>query len=190
MTLKPVDQILQQLMSRSAWAHQRRLQTIITTWQKILPSKTRQNSRPYGIQENILLIATKNSTWSQQLKLQRLRILQQLNQQLTEPLTDLRCSSTYWQQSPAYSPLADPELPHPSRTPQSPTPQANQSDTPTAAVLAWFDQKQARLQQSQPCPQCGALTPQGELDRWQQCSCCIAQKWHLSKEIFPDTPST
>lgn len=194
MPLKPIEQVLQQLIGQSAWQHQRRLQTTITIWQTITPHQTQQNSRPQSIQDNILLIATKNKTWSQHLTLQRRRLLQQLNQHLTQkqtlPLTDLRFSSTHWYKRPAYSPLADPDLPHPSRVPQPPIPRQNPKNSPSTAVRAWFEQKQARLKQASPCPECGALTPQGELDRWQQCGCCIAQKWHHTKDIFPPLTSS
>lgn len=181
MGLQPVDRVLKHLMSSAAWQHQKRFQQIAELWPTlIIPPKSLAHSRPIHITDNILWIATSSTTWSQHLNLQRRQLLHQLNQQLPEVLTDLRFSAAHWRYKPAYSPLAEePSSLHPSLTnPSTPVITSEQEKTAIAAVTQWLERQQDRLQQAPLCPKCQVPTPQGELDRWQMCSCCTAQKWY------------
>jgi predicted nucleic acid-binding Zn ribbon protein len=180
MGLQPVDRVLKHLMSSAAWQHQKRFQQIAELWPTLIPPKSLAHSRPIHITDNILWIATSSTTWSQHLNLQRRQLLQQLNQELPETLTDLRFSAVHWRYKPAYSPLAEePDSLHPSLTnPLAPATNSEPKKTAIAAVSRWLERQQNRLQQLPLCPQCQVPTPQGELDRWQMCSCCTAQKWH------------
>ncbi|WP_171971689.1 DciA family protein [[Limnothrix rosea] IAM M-220] len=186
MTLKPLESVLKTVMHQKAWQHQRHLQTITTLWQQLLPPKTKLNSYPHSIKNNTLFIATSNDTWSQHLTLQRLNIQKKLNAKLppSEAIQNIRFTSTHWHQKPAYSPLADPDSPHPSRT-TSRSPQAKRAggDSPSAAVRAWLTKQQQQLENQPPCPKCHVPTPPGELKRWQVCRCCIAQKWHHKQNM-------
>ncbi len=181
MTLNPLESVLKQVMHQKAWQHQRRLQTITTLWQQLLPTKTKENSYPHSIKDNTLFIATSNDTWSQHLSLQRLNIQKKLNTQLPPEaaIENIRFNSAHWHQKPAYSPLADPDSPHPSRTsPRFPRTKQTPNQSPSSAVRAWVQQQQQQLKDQPTCPECHASTPAGELKRWQMCRCCVAQKWH------------
>lgn len=175
MTLQPVNHLLQKLMHQPAWQHQQRFTHISQLWSQLLPPKSRTNSRPITIQQNILWVATPNTTWAQHLTLQRTRLLAQLNAHLAQPLTDIRFSAAHWQRSPAYSPQADLNPTHPSTLPPARSvPQARSHD-PVAAVQLWLQRHQERFAKLPPCPRCHAPTPKGELTRWQMCVCCAAQ---------------
>ena len=191
MTLNSLNSVLAKLMDQQAWQHQRRLQAITDLWQTQLPKKAQQYSRPHSIKDNILFVATANTTWSQHLTLQRLNILAKLNAQLTPdlPLEDIRFSTVHWQSKPAYSPLADPDSPHPShigdRPSRPPSPRPH-DQSPTEAVRAWLTHQQHQLKDQPLCPECQTPTPQGELDRWQKCRCCIAQQWQQNNPLAND----
>ncbi|NJN72095.1 MAG: DUF721 domain-containing protein [Limnothrix sp. RL_2_0] len=180
MGLQPVDRVLKHLMSSAAWQHQKRFQHIAALWPTLVSSKNLAHSRPIHITDNILWIATSSTTWSQHLNLQRRQLLHRLNQQLPETLTDLRFSAVHWRYKPAYSPLAEkPSSSHPSLSnPLDPVIKPAPQVTAIAAVTQWLERQQDRLEQAPLCPKCQVPTPQGELNRWQMCSCCTAQKWH------------
>lgn len=191
MTLNSLDSLLKNLMSQQAWQHQRRLKAIADFWSTQLPKKAQQYSRPHSLKDNILFVATANSTWSQHLTLQRLTILTKLNAQLTTdiPIKDIRFSTVHWQSEPAYSPLADPDSPHPSHIGDRPslTPVPRPHDqSPTDAVRAWLTHHHHQLKEQPLCPECQAPTPQGELTRWQMCRCCIAQQWYQQNNLAND----
>ncbi|AFY36941.1 protein of unknown function DUF721 [[Leptolyngbya] sp. PCC 7376] len=181
MTLRPLESVLQHLMHQKAWEHQQHFQTLTTLWQQQLPTKTILNSRPHSIQNKILIVSTSNNTWSQHLTLQRINICTKLNTKLkpSQTLEDIRFTTAHWHQKPAYSPLADPDLLHPSRT-DSPSPKRSRRNTqsPSNAVRSWLEQRQQQFKNQPLCPKCQAPTPSGELERWKVCRCCVAQEWH------------
>ncbi len=171
-------------MTTQAWEHQQRFLEVKQLWQSLVPSKTLANSRPVFIAQNILWIATPSTTWSQHLNLQRYRLLQRLNSQLTSSLKDLRCSTAYWRHSPAISALADRQALHPSRSPVVATENCPASSDPKLVVAYWLQQHQKRMRDEPCCPRCQASAPSGELQRWGVCSCCFAQQWHQKTQFF------
>ena len=185
MPLRPLDTVLQNLLNQKAWEHQKQFREITLLWQELLPKKTAANSRPYSIKNNTLLVTTRNNTWSQHLTLQRLSIRKKLNQKLTSAQTikEIRFTTAHWQQKPAYSPLADPDLPHPSRL-ENPQLKSSRSmaQSPANAVRSWLQQQQKQLRDEPVCPSCNVPTPHGELERWHVCRCCIAQEWSRNRD--------
>ena len=180
MSLRPLDAVLKNLLNQRAWKQQKQLREISLLWQEILPVKTTANSRPYSIKNKTLLVTTRNSTWSQHLTLQHLSICTKLNDKLasTESVEEIRFTTAHWQQKPAYSPLADPDLLHPSRLDSLKRQSLRRnSQSPSNAVRSWLQQQQEQLQDEPLCPNCKVPTPRGELERWGMCRCCIAQEW-------------
>ena len=189
--------ILQHLAQQPGWEQYRQHQEVMECWSKIINPKIAQNTRPRFISRQILWVATSSSVWAQELSLQRYSLLKKLNSQLTFTLSDIRFSSVDWHKSSENLPLKkedevkkaknlaisaknktfidkklenDPEINDPKIALQKWLKNLkNRADSPT---IPFF-----------PCPQCGSPTPASELERWQVCCHCVADKWSLEYRL-------
>ena len=187
--------ILHRLSQQPEWEQYQQYCEVKKCWQKITNQKIAYNTQPKFISRQILWVATSSSVWAQELSLQRYSLLKKLNSQLTFTITDIRFSPGNWTESSLTSQSEaknhnitkfpkPPILPKIKGLKNSP-----KIDDPQIALKKWLEKIQNRAEsQTQPylpCPQCSSLTPIPELERWQVCSHCIANKWSL--EYRPST---
>jgi predicted nucleic acid-binding Zn ribbon protein len=158
--------------------------SLVQQWPEIVGKRAASHSRPLGIQRGTLQVAVSSPVWSQTLMFERSRLLSRLNQQLHQPLSDMRFSTARWQETPlAGTPYEQVLLTHqhpcyvepPASTP-APTPTLGRSPHPSLAFEHWAQLVQQRSRALSSCPRCLAPTPAGELARWTVCSLCYSQK--------------
>jgi predicted nucleic acid-binding Zn ribbon protein len=196
MSLNSLDQLLKAILAQPQWEKQRRFHELVKCWYQIISIKVAQNTRPYGLREDTLLISTSGSVWSQNLSLQRYHLLQKINRLVSQPIQDLHFSSCRWYPYTATT-ETEPDMSkvHPSlvkkdssltesKLEQSPSAQIS---NPQEAMTRWWENLQRKSQSFPLCPNCQAFTPPGELTRWGVCSCCFAQQ---SSRINPSNRST
>lgn len=195
MPLSSLDQLLQRILAQPQWEKQRRFHELANCWYQIIPPRIAQNTRPYCLKEDTLFISTSSFSWSQNLSLQRYSLLQKINHRVSQPIKALSFSSARWYpytESNHLTKQVDDNKIHPSiitnqdnlteimekRSPSNLP--SNPSTNPQSALQEWFNHIQQKNQSYPSCPNCQALTPQGEIDRWGVCACCFAQKTNNS----------
>jgi predicted nucleic acid-binding Zn ribbon protein len=190
--MQSLDYILGRLRSQILTPEQQQFQDLCECWLEIVGTVAGLHSRPVSWHRGVLNVATSSSTWSQDLTLRRVQIIQKLNQKLLFTVQDIRFSAAGW----LYQSSADQQISlsastdelsqiwheHPSRVEVStPTgkdsievPLSSSSDALTA-FESWANNLKVRSQHLPLCPQCHCPTPAGELSRWSVCGFCAMQ---------------
>ncbi len=199
MGLQSLQHLIGAIESQDGFKVRRQLQQLIACWETVVGAVVAAQTRPVGIQRNVLHVAAASPVWAQNLAFERMRILHKLNARLGSELTDIRFSTAQWSRNPDRSPTRDTETnliwrEHPSRikaiaaSSQSASSQAASSQdagvpaaprpaTPQAAFQQWAQTVQTRSQQLPICPHCQCPTPQGEITRWSVCALCAAKQF-------------
>ncbi|NJL22489.1 MAG: DUF721 domain-containing protein [Leptolyngbyaceae cyanobacterium SM1_3_5] len=179
MALRSLHHVLNSLQ-QSAWQERQQFQRLAAVWGEVVGATIATQTRPIGIQRQVLQVATSNSVWSQTLAFERIRILDRLNAQLPLALTDIRFSPRQWQTTPPPVTTSTTLLfqGHPCRVEVTEAIEAVPAEqTPTTAFQHWAIAMQTRSQHLPLCPNCGCPTPAGELQRWGMCTHCVVKGW-------------
>ncbi|MFH7244673.1 MAG: DciA family protein [Spirulina sp.] len=188
MPLDAIGQVFQQLERQPAWRSRGQFRRILEHWSTVVGPAVARQSRPVRLDQKILYVAVINPMWAQTLTLERLTILNKLNQQLGLDLADLRFSSGDWFRRPnPKAPLTEPvvdNLPdwlrqHPSFEPGaiSTPPPADHPLSPQESFQRWAALAQGMAASRMLCPDCHCPTPPGEIQRWSRCSICAAKRF-------------
>ena len=198
-----IDQILAKIQQQPGWEQYQQYCQILECWQKNVPTNTEKHTRPLYIKRQVLWVAVSSSARAQELSFQRYHLLKKLNTQLPFSLKDIRFSTSEWKQ------VVEPKL----NSDRIPIVNKNQksainlnykknntvfssknnnspnaiSNDPQESVRRWLELLQTRSDSDKCCSQCGSLTPDIELKRWNCCHHCMAKKW--STEYRPPTKS-
>ena len=188
MSLDALGQVFHQLEQQPAWRRRGQFRRILQNWSAVVGPAVARQSCPVRLKQAVLHVAVVNPMWAQTLTLERLSILNKLNQQLGLNLSDLRFSSGDWFRGP--KPKANPSPPrvddlpdwlrqHPSFEPGVITAPPPQAQRPTAeeSFQRWATLAQGMATQRMLCPDCRCPTPPGELRRWSRCSICAANRF-------------
>ncbi len=187
-----LDRILEKLEQQPGWEQYQQYRRLLQGWHAAVDRKIAENARPLYVARKILWVATSSSTWAQELSLRRYNLLKKLNTQLPFELVDLRCSPAGWHKQtviPANL-LSTEQQQHPNKIAIEPitsslstdnnlqklNSEQKQSEQLTASFERWAQAIQARSRNLPLCPQCRCPTPTGELQRWDVCYYCAAQK--------------
>ena len=203
MHFNSVEQILTQLEQQPGWEKFKEYRQLLKCWDSSVNQQTAKHTRPLYITRQVLWVAASSSTRAQELSFQRYALLKRLNKQLPFTLKDIRFSSSGWHQK-TYEPENQANLFKISRQAKSQVqstvvnPRSIYTERETKAKETKADPNQAKnaarrwlktLEQVNSsllnCPSCEALTPRGEIERWNSCHHCIAQQW--SQEYRPPT---
>lgn len=199
MRFNSLEQILTQLEKQPGWEKFKEYRQLLKCWNNAVNQQTGKHTRPLYITRQILWVATSSATRAQELSFQRYTLLKRLNQQLPFTLKDIRFSSSGWHQK-TYQVENKANIFKIRRQDQSKAgiPLALKSSEKTLETQDQSEANQAKqaaqrwlktLEQVNPalisCPNCQALTPKGEIERWDLCHHCVAQKW--SEEYRPAT---
>lgn len=205
MHFNSVEQVLKQLEQQPGWEKFRDYRQVLKAWDNTVNQNIAKHTRPLYINRQVLWVATKGASRAQELSFQRYTLLKRLNKQLPFVLKDIRFSSSGFHHTPNIQDekkilftisqqdrsqksknnlsnllFSDREI---ENTSGKNSPQAKAK----AAAKHWLGTINQNSQNSSlsPCFICNASTPIGELERWNSCYLCIAQKW--SKEYKPAT---
>ncbi|MEY2985387.1 MAG: hypothetical protein RLZZ568_2004 [Cyanobacteriota bacterium] len=193
MQLHSLGSLLSHLQRQPGWEALRRYQRVQVAWEKVLEPPLRSLTRPLGIRRGVLTIAVISPALAQNLQLQRVSLLEQLNQALRElseaDLQALRFSALDWHQRPltaTVQPLSgQPQRPKP-EVPPAP-PQAP-PQTVNAALTRWLHTLERRSPLLADCPQCHSPVSDAELERWSCCRACARSRWQRSfAQARPET---
>ena len=194
MAFQSLQKVFGTVQSQLNRREQQQFQQLVRCWVAVVGPDVALQTRPLRLYRDVLSVATASPAWAQNLVFERQRILAKLNSQLPFQIADIRFSAAQWHepQSGATFPgdRAQAELwrSHPSRLPDSTVQRmetlnvklrstAESVTDPMVAFQRWARLMQARSQQLPLCPECQCPTPTSELQRWQMCSICIAQRW-------------
>lgn len=180
MALKPINDILGVLEQQAQWQEQP-LQKLLPIWAKVVGPKVAAHTRPLSIQRQVLWVATSSAAWAQNLTFGRQTLILKLNQNLPQPLLDIRFSTAGWPLRPEVA-QPPPVLPqdHPSYLGQQNNYRDNKNHNihnVDSAFGAWAKKMQMRSHNLPLCPKCQSPTPPGELQRWYVCSICAAKQF-------------
>jgi len=170
MSLDSLSQVLEQISRKPTWRRHKRLAVILQCWQELVGQDVARQTRPTGIFQEVLQVATSSAVWCQELSLQRSPILSKINQILlrTHPqelLKDIHFSTVRWQQDTA-SPLTK------SR------PSSVVLEPPADALTAVQRLRQTLEQHKNcQCPLCQSYTTPADLERWGVCRFCARQRF-------------
>lgn len=207
MHFNSVEQILTKLEQQPGWEKFKEYRQLLKCWDNAVNQETSKHTRPLYITRQVLWVAASSATRAQELSFQRYALLKRLNKQLPFTLKDIRFSSSGWHQK-RYKPEQQVNLFKISNQAKSQVKSTVKStvansrtiytEQETKGIETKSDPNQAKsaarrwlktLEQVNSslltCPRCQALTPQGEIERWNSCHHCIAQKW--SQEYRPAT---
>jgi len=181
MGLNGIQSLFRHLQRQPGWEALRRYQLVQAAWDKIVDPRLLNLTRPLGIQRGVLTIAASSPALAQNLQLQRVSLLKDLNEQLSqqseEALLDLRFSVLHWhqRQSPVTVPLKDSSpLPQPV---VSPSPHQTPPKNVNEALTRWLHTLERRSPLLEQCPQCHSPVTAAELERWSLCRACARQQW-------------
>ena len=179
MSLDSLSQVLEQISRKPTWRRHKRLAIILQCWQELVGKDVAQQTRPTGIFQEVLQVATSSAVWCQELSLQRSPILSKINQVLlrTHPqelLKDIHFSTARWQQDTA--------------TPINQINQTNQINKsrpapvavePPADALTAVQRLRHTLEQHTTCkcPVCQSRTTPTDRERWGMCRFCARQRF-------------
>lgn len=176
--LNRLDKLLAYFHYLPGWEGLRRYQLVKTAWEKVINERLLEHTSPVVIRQDVLTVAVVSPALAQNLQLQRVGILARLNQELTEPLRDIRFSPLPWHQrrhpltEPATVPIAK-KIPTPSPVVDSQAP----LKTPEEALQRWLATLEQRSEVLAECPQCKSSVNPGEIERWGRCAVCARQPW-------------
>lgn len=201
MHFNSVEQILTQLEQQPGWEQFREYRQLLKCWSNTVNSNTAKHTRPLYVSRQVLWVATSSAARAQELSFQRYTLLKRLNKQLTFTLKDIRFSDSKWHQEisphddrPKIFNLSDRHkfqatptkaisIDRASSKPDDLS-SASASERAKNAAKSWL----TTLKQNAPsltCSNCGAATSNQEIERWNLCYHCAAQKW--SEEYRPPT---
>ena len=187
MSFESLNHILGALENQAEFQKITLFRRLLRCWSDAVGTAANSHTRPISISRDVLFVATSSSAWSNNLSLQRYRILKQLNAQLPIRLIDIRFSTAQWQDvvrqgnyedEPAQSLI----LQHPSWVGdvvslQGESEQPTVTDSQTA-FQNWAKRVKERSHSLPLCPHCQCPTPAGELQRWSVCSFCTTKQHH------------
>jgi predicted nucleic acid-binding Zn ribbon protein len=167
------------------------IQVLMECWVLVVGPVVAEQTQPISMYRGVLKVATASAAWAQNLVFERQRLMDKLNQALPFEITDIRFSTAHWGQKPAIASFPGDAQQvalwngHPSRvsssssrsSPAQLSPQDSTRLDSATAFQRWAQQIQLRDRQHPLCPECRCPTPPGELERWQQCALCVAQRW-------------
>ena len=179
MSLDSLSQVLEQISRKPTWRRHKRLAVILQCWQELVGQDVARQTRPTGIFQEVLQVATSSAVWCQELSLQRSPILSKINQVLlrTHPqelLKDIHFSTARWQQHTAnpISPINQISQINKSR-------HASVALEPPADAQTALQRLRHTLEQQKPykCPVCQSRTTPADLERWGMCRFCARQRF-------------
>jgi predicted nucleic acid-binding Zn ribbon protein len=199
-----LEQILTQLEQQPGWEKFREYRQLLKCWQNTVNSNTAQHTRPLYIERQVLWVATSSAARAQELFFQRYSLLKKLNQQLSFVLKDIRFSFSHWHQTSDLD-YTQQNLFKISKKQKSKINLSNfqveanklennaeklpQITSPSIKAKTVVQGFLHTVQQNSTgfisCPNCDSPTPIGEIERWNLCHHCVAQKW--SQEYRPST---
>ncbi|MEB3289165.1 MAG: DUF721 domain-containing protein [Leptolyngbya sp.] len=188
MSLDALGQVFRQLEQQPAWRRRGQFRRILERWPTVVGPAVARQSRPVRLDQTVLHVAVINPMWAQTLTLERISILNKLNQQLGLNLSDLRFSSGDWFRRPKVKEVSSQSSgddwpdwlrQHPSFEPGAITTPPSQPHRPTAeeSFQRWAALAQQIAAQRMLCPDCRCPAPPGELRRWSRCSICAAKRF-------------
>ncbi|GAB4545604.1 MAG: hypothetical protein Tsb0014_39870 [Pleurocapsa sp.] len=199
MKFDSLESILAKIEQQPGWEQYRQYKQLLECWQKIVNPNTARHTRPLYISRKVLWVATTSSARAQELSFQRYALLKKLNAQLPFKIQDIRFSVAQRQnKSPSQDRQKDTSHSQISfvsqanltdrlkrkdtskletKTQSENLPTARDFTKPQAALQHWLKQNQKRFAATLLCPECASPTPQEELNRWNLCYHCIANKW-------------
>ncbi|WP_019507934.1 DUF721 domain-containing protein [Pleurocapsa sp. PCC 7319] len=204
MFFQSLDQILTKLEQQPEWEKYREYHQLLTCWYQTVSPNIAENTRPLYISRQVLWVATSSAARAQELSFQRYTLLKKLNHQLPYILKDIRFSSSQWHQKtqpentkPTLFNVSNKQkskinhrdsrvLDHQIKNEKDKSTQISSSSTKAgAAAERWLKTIKQNPPSFQCCPNCDSPTPKGEIERWNLCYLCVAQKW--SQEYRPPT---
>ncbi|AFZ14668.1 protein of unknown function DUF721 [Crinalium epipsammum PCC 9333] len=185
MSFESINNILGALENQAEFQKITLFRSLLRCWAEVVGTAATSQTRPISISRDVLFVATSSSAWSNNLSLQRYRLLKQLNAQLPINLIDIRFSTAQWQDVVGQGNYEDERgqfliLQHPSwvgdaGSLQSESEQPQVTDAHTA-FENWAKRVKERSHELPLCPQCQCPTPKGELQRWGFCSFCTTKQ--------------
>ena len=198
-----LEKILTKLEQQPGWEKYREYRQLLECWQKTVSPNIAKNTRPLHISRQIMWVATSSAARAQELSFQRYSLLTKLNHQLPYTLKDIRFSSSQWHQltkqrepektlfeiSNKYKSrinLTDDSL---NKQVQDNCQKSQRKSSSAikarAAAESWLRTIKENSASFLSCPNCDSPTPIKEIERWNSCYLCVAQKW--SQEYHPPT---
>jgi predicted nucleic acid-binding Zn ribbon protein len=185
MALEDLKGVIQGLEAQPSWQSRQQFRQINDHWAKAVGHMVARQAKPTSIQRQVLYVSVANGTWAQTLSLERMRILQNLNQYLSKPIKDIRFSAAQWANGKQPNTSNDPSAlaAHPSfmqpsgRSASGGPTQGKDKLTVTEAFERWAGMVRSQQVHQSPCPHCQCPCPPGELQRWGTCSLCAAKQW-------------
>lgn len=192
MHFNSVEQILTQLEQQPGWEKFREYRQLLKCWSNTVNSNTAKHTRPLYVTRQVLWVATSSAARAQELSFQRYTLLKRLNKQLTFTLKDIRFSSSGWHQTVSHNENR-PQIFKIGDRHKSTITRANsigakrdttdKGELSTASAseraknaakscLATLEQKASSIT----CSNCGVATSKKEIERWNSCYHCAAQK--------------
>ncbi|MGF1587901.1 MAG: DUF721 domain-containing protein [Pleurocapsa sp.] len=189
---------MSQLEQQPGWEKFREHRQLLQCWQNSVNQQTLKHTRPLYITRQVLWVATSGAARAQELSFQRYSLLKRLNKQLTFNLKDIRFSSSGWHQTTsqpeikpslfsitnqqkseiALRPIVEEQEAENSQNEIVPlSASASASARAKNAAERWLKTLEHKSSSWLFCPGCNSLTPKGEIERWNLCYHCIAQKW-------------
>ncbi|MGB3205619.1 MAG: DciA family protein [Crinalium sp.] len=185
MSFESINNILGALENQAEFQKITLFRRLLRCWASVVGTAAISHTRPISISRDVLFVATSSSAWSNNLSLQRYRLLKQLNAQLHIRLIDIRFSTAQWQDVVGQGNYEDEReksliSQHPSWVGdvvslQGEIEQPKVTDAYTA-FENWAKRVKERSHQLPLCPQCQCPTPTGELQRWGVCSLCTSKQ--------------
>jgi predicted nucleic acid-binding Zn ribbon protein len=106
MSLTPISMITQAIEQQPGWEGVRDWGQIVRAWEAVVSPAIASRSRPRSLSRGILSIATNSASLAHQLTFGRQALCQQLNSQLSTPVSDLRFAAVGYA-SPAIPTVAE-----------------------------------------------------------------------------------
>ena len=190
MSLQPLNHVLSNLEKQKSWRSRRQFRQILAIWPKAVGYAVARQTKPVGLQRQVLQVATASSAWAQTLAFERRSIIEKLNAELPMPIADIRFSTAQWRspENQRISSLTSEQTrlwqAHPSwistqnsTSDESPSPLNLKTQDPIEAFQQWANRIQTRALHQPVCPSCHCSCPAGELKRWSACAICAAKRW-------------
>ncbi len=193
-----VEQILTQLEQQPGWEKFRDYRQLLKCWHNTVNQNTAKHTRPLYITRQVLWVATSSAARAQELSFQRYSLLKKLNNQLPFTLKDIRFTSSGWHQATHQENTKEIlfKIPKQQKSKNIATEkdlveeqlenELKQSSPSTKAKIVakrWLEKVNQSQSSWLSCPNCGSQTSSAEIERWNMCYLCIAQKW--SREYRP-----
>lgn len=201
MLFNSVEQILIQLEQQPGWEKFREYRQLLQCWDNVVSQNIAKHTRPLHLNRQVLWVATSSAARAQELSFQRYTLLKKLNKQLPFVLKDIRFSSSGWHQTTqqqsneqiftvsdrhiSKANLGSIVIEQEDRQNTHPPSSSSAKD----AAKRWLKTIEQNSSKFISCPNCSSPTPKKEIERWNLCYHCIAQKWsgEYRSPGFPET---